>query len=63
MLHWTVKWENFKRNKIKNFVAQDSVLKLNPRFSFYYRYPEAEMAWNKSRVLAILAKLTLDNVT
>ena len=31
----------------KNFVAQDPVLKLNLRLSFYHRYPVAEMAGNK----------------
>ena len=30
--------------ELKNFVAQDSVLKCNTRLSFYYRYLVEEMA-------------------
>ena len=34
--------------ELKNFVAQDSVLKCNTRLSFYYRYLVEEMAWHKA---------------
>ena len=33
--------------ELKNFVAQDSVLKCNTRLSFYYRYLVEVMAWHK----------------
>ena len=48
MLYQTITWHIVKRIRIfKKIVAQDLVLKLSSRSSFYYRYLVTEMAWNK----------------